>query len=57
MGRLNFHTGLLAIRAERNEPRPVKGLQGRRTVKITASHREDPDPYGVEPLAADELRV
>lgn len=24
---------------------------------ITVSRREDPDPYGVEPLAADELRV
>ena len=23
----------------------------------TVSHREDPDPYGVHPLAADELRV
>ena len=24
---------------------------------ITVSHREGPDPYGVDPLAADELRV
>ena len=24
---------------------------------ITVSHREGPDPYGVDPLAADELRA
>jgi hypothetical protein len=24
---------------------------------ITVSHREGPDPYGVDPLAADELRL
>src|SRR5215467_2246108 len=36
--------------------RDHKGSQGRRTVMITVSHREGPDPYGPDPLAADELR-
>ena len=34
----------------------TKGLQGRRTVMITVSHREGPNPYGVDPVA-DEPRV
>jgi len=55
MGRLNSGSSLAAISAERNEP-DHKGLQGRRTVMITLSHREGPYPYGVDPLAADELR-
>src|SRR6516164_5581197 len=59
MGRLNsaISLGRSAPSATSQRAATTKGLQGRRTVMITVSHREGPDPYGVDPLAADELRV
>jgi hypothetical protein len=56
MGRLNSGTSC-GDKRRAQRVATIKGLQGRRTVMITVSHMEGPDPYGVDPLAADELRV
>ena len=37
--------------------RDHKGFAGVAVVMITVRHREGPDPYGVDPLAADEPQV
>jgi hypothetical protein len=41
--------GRSALSATSQRAATTKGLQGRWTVMITVSHREGPDPYGVDP--------